>query len=364
MFVHEADSAKGGAPLELLRLELHDEAQREQLFDGRPVTVWHRIANFQVISLLEIVKSMLCASPDYSIVGMGELELYIPGSLLEERLEFPPPTPPVLYTSANNPGAAEALAEVQARFTEIGATNFPPTRRAQTLKRWKSALRLVGAVRAVGGVQPVQAVRVTRVGSPGALASRALASRSLTGRPRAETSRGPRSQAQPTQLRPTHLLLYLNKRTFIGTVGEAFAEEVRDALGTGLPIVLAHETDQERGGCEFSTFFITTPHDLVDGGLYRPLAVTFVSGEARKVSYVLLAKGIGAQIRKGSVLRRSPGWSSFSMGRAQGEGSTKQGIDSEVKKRSVSRWASGRSSLSIRRVKGEDSTRSPSSWSL
>ena len=44
LFVHEADPAKGGASLPALQLELMDEAHRGQLFDGRPATVWHRIA--------------------------------------------------------------------------------------------------------------------------------------------------------------------------------------------------------------------------------------------------------------------------------------------------------------------------------
>ena len=38
IFVHEADEKKGGAPLATLKLELQDEVQRRQLFDGRRVT--------------------------------------------------------------------------------------------------------------------------------------------------------------------------------------------------------------------------------------------------------------------------------------------------------------------------------------
>ena len=44
IFAREADPAKGGAPLDALRLELRNEAHREALFGGQPrITVWHRI---------------------------------------------------------------------------------------------------------------------------------------------------------------------------------------------------------------------------------------------------------------------------------------------------------------------------------
>lgn len=49
LFVREADLAKGGAPLDALRLELLDKDHREALFDQRRVTDWFRILDFQVI---------------------------------------------------------------------------------------------------------------------------------------------------------------------------------------------------------------------------------------------------------------------------------------------------------------------------
>ena len=52
-----------------------------------------------------------------------------------------------------------------------------------------------------------------------------------------------------------------------------------------MQVVLVHETDPARGGCEFDTFFLTTPPDLIDSTLYKLLAIAFVSGENhRKVS--------------------------------------------------------------------------------
>jgi hypothetical protein len=66
LFVHEADPAKGGGPLEELRLELQNKVHRKQLFDGRRVTVWHRIHDFQVVSLQQIAEDMLLFSPEYT----------------------------------------------------------------------------------------------------------------------------------------------------------------------------------------------------------------------------------------------------------------------------------------------------------
>jgi hypothetical protein len=67
---------------------------------------------------------------------------------------------------------------------------------------------------------------------------------------------------------PTHFLLYLNKETFMSdTRGDAFAQEVRDAQASELPIAIIHEKDEARHGCEFGTFFNTTPQDLIDDGL-------------------------------------------------------------------------------------------------
>ena len=72
----------------------------------------------------------------------------------------------------------------------------------------------------------------------------------------------------------THMLLYLNDKSFVGDPGEALADELRQlrwgggastsrassrvtGASKGVPIVLVHENDPARGGCEFGTFFQT-----------------------------------------------------------------------------------------------------------
>ena len=47
----------------------------------------------------------------------------------------------------------------------------------------------------------------------------------------------------------THFLLYLNEQTYTGAIGEALAEELRNAFNAGLRIAMIHEGDEARGGC-------------------------------------------------------------------------------------------------------------------
>lgn len=53
--------------------------------------------------------------------------------------------------------------------------------------------------------------------------------------------------------------------------------------------------DPARGGCEFSRFFLTTPSDLIEDGLYKVLAfAAYPAAKHRKVSLMLLAMSLGA----------------------------------------------------------------------
>ena len=236
LFVHEADPAKGGGPLEELKLELENEKHRNALFDGRRVTVWHRIADFQLVSLLQIAEDMLLFSPEYE--GREALPLYVPGGLLEQRLAFPKPVE--LYVSKNNPGADVLAKEVISCFDQISITSTFP------------------------------------------LSSEAPAGSSTT--------------------QATHFLLYLNKQTFNGPEGETLAVQVRDTQRVGMQIVMVHENDPDQGSCEFANFFQTTPPDLIQAGLYKALAIPFMSGKShRKVSHALFAKELGATRSEGGI---------------------------------------------------------------
>ena len=93
----------------------------------------------------------------------------------------------------------------------------------------------------------------------------------------------------------THYLLLLNDRTFLDTAGKELAKELRSARAAGAKVLLVHENDPERGGCEFGIFFDgRTPQDLVDDGIYYDIAVALHSGQFWPVSAALAAKGLGA----------------------------------------------------------------------
>ena len=88
--------------------------------------------------------------------------------------------------------------------------------------------------------------------------------------------------------------LYLCSTTFTGEAGVTLAAEVRTALANKLPIILVHENDPDRDGCEFSRFFETTPDDLILSGLYRTIAVACYPSQHRQVSLDLVAIACGA----------------------------------------------------------------------
>ena len=290
LFVHEADPAKGGAPLAELQKELKNDSHREQLFDDEHrVTEWHRIQAFQVVSLVRIAEDMLRQLDGFD----AGVSLYIPGSLLVQRLVFK--TPVVLYVSRHNWGATAAAQELCLRFPEISVT---------------------------------ESLVLPQAGPPGGVLGRAISQGSLhrvASRLVVEMqSSAASSQAQvvdatqETITRPTHFLLYLNEQTYVDDDG-ALAGEVREALAAGLPVAMIHEKDEARHGCDFGRFFETTPKDLIDGGLYNALAVAFMSGDAyRAVSEKLFAKNLGAEDAKregaathlGKLKKSLPSWRS------------------------------------------------------
>jgi hypothetical protein len=59
-------------------------------------------------------------------------------------------------------------------------------------------------------------------------------------------------------------------------------------------IVLVHEADPAKGGCEFGTFFGTTPQGLIDEGIYKDIAIALHTPPHRAVSLALVAQALGA----------------------------------------------------------------------
>ena len=211
VLVQEQQEDKGGGPLEMLKAECRDDQMRGAIFDGRTPIVWHRISHFQNLTLKLIATKMLSSGPRYSelkvLSKVKELVLIQPGELNVSKLALPELL--VLWCSAGNPGAADIATELVSSMASDD-----------------------DAIRVVTSMPDVQALK-----DDGESAI---------------------------------MLLYLNKDTWVKQ-GEVLERDVRAArkLQPGLKIVMVHENDKKKGGCEFADLFGTTPQELIDDGIYR-----------------------------------------------------------------------------------------------
>ena len=129
----------------------------------------------------------------------------------------PPPSPPLSGRSD------QQQSRCSSRFQSFGLANKSSTAKKRRLSRW------LGTDAAKG--------RSDSAGRPQRL------SRSATNR----------------VLGVERLLLYLNKDTWKGNDGLHLARLVRIAWSKGVELLLVHENDLARGGCDFAHFFTTTP---------------------------------------------------------------------------------------------------------
>merc|ERR1719181_2710936 len=316
VLVHEQQEEKGGGPLAALRAECREEV-RSYVFDGHTPITWHRISHYQNLTLKLIATEMLRHGPKYrdalqdsltrhssrestsSAINDASpqeaLSLVLPGEVNLGELALPRPL--VLWCSAANPGAAAIAQEL-----------------ADALASGGHAIRVV--------------------------------------------ERKPNALLLDAQGESVAMLLYLNKDTWAAQPS-ALEHDVRNTyssahgLGAGLvrmgsnmrevgsggsggsasgadkiKIVLVHENDPSKGGCEFGTFFATTPQGLIEEGIYKEIAIALHTPPHRDVSLALVAQGLGATkdaarqaARRGSANRRSSSSASASSSARGGGGS-------------------------------------------
>ena len=253
--VHEADEERGGQSLEVLQadcLSCRPELV-VPLFKEDPIT-WHRVADFQMLSLKLISMSILHATPAFKRLREPP-RLYQCGEILRKQLVFRRET--VAYVSASNPGVLNIALELMNRFGVLG------------LK--------------ISRQKPVE-FRESDDDS--------------------ENSEGSFVGVKSA----THMLLYLCTETFLGSVGDVLAQEVREARRLGLPIVMVHECDPKRNGCPFSLFFRTTPEDLIICNLYGAIANAFHTEPHRQISMANVAKALGAVEHKDGIRKKLCKW--------------------------------------------------------
>jgi len=305
VLVHESDVNKGGASLDTLRSDCESRDVTEVFNSGGEIIPWHRAADFQLLTLKLIVARMLHCMPAY-VRSSAPPKVYIPGEIGLQAFKFAQSV--VLYVSDFNPGAKEMITQFAAGYVNdenLKIIHVPPAqlqpgvRKPSRLRRRMS----IQAKRAVSGLlregrSSLRANRNSVVQSNrDSTAGEQLSARdnrlSVTGDP----TSGPTDD--PTGKQLTHMLLYLNSTTFEGQAGAHLAGEVRRARGTGIAILLVHECDSERGGCQFSKFFETTPPELIADGLYsKKIAVACHPAQHRAISLGLMAKELGAVPKK------------------------------------------------------------------
>ena len=248
----ELDTARAICPPEM----------RGAVFDSpHAVVEWHRLGDFQRVTLLQICRAILPADVGPGVtLRSGTIDLASTAGAL------PPPAIGAvhLYVSPRNLGAAE-LAE------EIAQLGCCQKGRAKGGNKGRSSEQ-AGAAEG-GGSAPVAAS--SKVGGSGC---------SLF-----VTSEGGPEQAD-------HMLLLLDARTWTSEAAPALAAEVAAAMMGGVHILLAHECDdsgRKAAHCvPFGAFFGTTPQALLDAKLYGDIAISLYPGEHRKVSVALLAASL------------------------------------------------------------------------
>lgn len=253
LVVHEADEERGGQSLEVLQADCFScRPELIVLFKEDPIT-WHRVADFQLLSLKMMSEFILHATPAFKS-SKNPPRLYQRGEVLRKHLVLRNET--VVYVSASNPGVLDIAFDLMNRFGVLGLkiSRQKPVEFRESDDNEDSEGSLIGVKGA------------------------------------------------------THMLLYLCTETFLGSAGDVLAQEVREARRLGLPIVMVHECDPKRNGCPFSLFFRTTPEDLIIGNLYGAIANAFHTEPHRQISMANVAKALGAVEQKGGIREQFSKW--------------------------------------------------------
>ena len=208
----------------------------------------------------------------------------LPGEVNIAELALPRPL--VLWCSAGNPGAAAMAQELKDALVGGGDAIHVVERRpdARVLEaQGKSVVMLLYLNKDTWAAQPSvleHDVRATHSFAHGL---------------------GANLVRMASNMRELHRMgSSLNKRE----VGSASAAKIR--------IVLVHEADPSKGGCEFGTFFGTTPQGLIDEGIYKEIAIALHTPPHRSISLTLVAQALGATKDAARLAARQGGINRFS----------------------------------------------------
>ena len=348
----EVHRYKPSSQHKLHRLEKHSVDYAATLFERDDIIEWQRVAEYQGLCLRFIAEQLIAQTLAYVGKPRSERRLYLPHAIVNEDLFLPPATR--VHVSVHNPGARQFAKELKVHllavrtscvrdddYETVNAARSSTYRPAPTAQLRSPSL-LGGTLLARAEVT-VDVPEESGVSSPFSAAMSWLNSR-ICEDPNQESAaekswrakvvkeafvtdaEGLRrdavvpgvvkqdgSQPPPKNTRRvsigsrkgsmgtqgsgllTHMLLVLNEKTFQGDEGDELFDEVNAARRNGIDIIMAHECDRRRGGCEFVHFFKTTPQMLISDGLYEKLAISCHAEPYRHLSLSLIAKALGAE---------------------------------------------------------------------
>ena len=214
-----------GAALETIKADECPEDMLGPIFKHRDawreVIEWHRIKDFQIISLKLLAHQLLIGCPSDKGTRNRHLGtdtdrqrhedsrgIFLPGEISRIKLAFPAPV--LLFVSTNNPGASETAALLQEGMVGLSVTSVTPT-------RWRRGYLAKG----IGQL----------FGSGSKLLTDLVGARDSSLGDAVEASAAGTVSGEPNNV--THMLLYLNDETFVGPEGAALANEARAALNPG-----------------------------------------------------------------------------------------------------------------------------------
>merc|ERR1739847_210982 len=90
------------------------------IFKDHKIIEWHRIKDFQVVSLKLLASELLLACPGYDTLYS---DIHVPGEITEATLKL---TDVRIYTSPDNPGAREVAEILQKQIKGLQLSAVPP----------------------------------------------------------------------------------------------------------------------------------------------------------------------------------------------------------------------------------------------
>lgn len=218
---------KGGVSLEVLQKSCESvrPAYVTRLFDDAEVKMitWHRLHDYQLVSLRLIAECMVRACTPQAQASSGGRLLYVPNEIGGKPLVFRRPV--CVYASEHNPGARAFADELRSKYPNSGLTTTETPFAAMAVSETSST-----------DARPLS--------MQGAIEHLQVGVRGLT---REVTQKSLFKELGLEQSQPEHMLLYLTKETFVGSSGTHLAAEVASAIAHGIPIVLIHEYDKSKG---------------------------------------------------------------------------------------------------------------------